>query len=90
MHQILWRQLEYIDAHEKLSFDVILVFCVDNYLKEILFLDTYNKQAFGILGFEMCCVHKKSEFIFAIIVTNNLRIFAFYITWFTNFLDKIV
>ena len=32
VHQILWRQLEYIDAPEKLSFDVILVFCVENYL----------------------------------------------------------
>ena len=82
VHQITWRQFKSINAK--------IVFCAENYLQEILSLDPYNKQAFDIFGFGMCCVHKMSKFILAVSVTNNLRIFVFYIPWYTNILDKIV
>ena len=46
VRQIICRQFKSINAKEKLSRDVILVFCAENDLQEILSLDPYNKQAF--------------------------------------------
>ena len=46
VRQIICRKFKSINANEKLSRDVILVFCAENDLQEILSLDPYNKEAF--------------------------------------------